>query len=110
MTANNNIIVIPEGNKRHFFKIHDIDWIQADKYYVHIYSAKGRALLRITLKKLMELLPSNFVRTNRSTLVNVNSIRMITKNKVNSTVTLTNDMEISISNHYCEDLEELLLV
>lgn len=110
MTANNNIIVIPEGNRRHFFKSNEIDWILADKYYVNIYTTKGRTLLRITLKKLMEILPSNFIRTNRSTLVNVNSIRMITKNKANSTITLNNDMEISVSSNYCEDLEALLLV
>ena len=109
MILENNIIVIPEGNKRHFFKNDDIIWIKAEKYYVNIHSVKEMFLVRITLKQIAELLPSNFVRTNKSTLINVNSIRLITKNKVNSTVTLKNNMEISISNLYCENIDELFV-
>lgn len=102
------LVIIPEGNKRHFFKNEDIVWIKADKYYVTVHTIKKRFLIRITMKKLSDILPSNFIRINKSTLINIFAIRLVTKNKVNSTVTLRNNLEINLSTVYCENFEELI--
>lgn len=98
-------VIIPEGNKQHFFTPDDIVYIRSDRYYVHVHTMSDSKLIRITLKKLMSLLPTSFIRINKSTIINQTCIREIEYQKSSSRILLTNGVEVRSSKTYNENLK-----
>ena len=88
---------IPEGNKSHLFVAGDIQYIQADAYYAAFRTPEGKQLIRISLKKLESILPGEFVRINKSTIVNRNHIRKVEHRKNDSTVTMNSGDEFTVT-------------
>lgn len=74
---NKKNINIPEGNKNHIFDKRQIIFIQSDRYYVYVSTNDEKRLIRITLKKLEDLLPSNFLRINKSIIINSDFVTQI---------------------------------
>lgn len=66
---------IQEGARTHYFVPQEITWIEADGYYSTIHKTdSSTVILRKTLKDFQRLLPENFVRVNRSSIINVDFI------------------------------------
>jgi len=71
-------IAIPANGKLHLVATKDIDWIEADRNYVHLHTGKQTHQLRETLTQLEEKLdPAVFLRIHRSTIVNIERIKEI---------------------------------
>lgn len=69
-------IMLKTGGKVVFLKVDEIDWIEAEGDYVRLHVRGGSHLLRDTMKRLeRQLDPSQFLRTHRSTIVNVDRIK-----------------------------------
>jgi Response regulator of the LytR/AlgR family len=63
-----------------FIKIGDIVYLTADTVYSNIYTIqKTKILIRRTLKRWEEMLPDNFLRIHRSTIINLNHVLNIEK-------------------------------
>jgi two-component system LytT family response regulator len=59
-----------------FFKVSEIDWIEAADYYIKLHVGGATHLLRESLTRLERRLdPQRFVRIHRSTIVNLERIR-----------------------------------
>lgn len=68
-------IPVPFGNKTVFVNKEDINYILASNYYIEIYTAQTKYLLRNSMYNIINELDSNFfVRIHRSSIVNLNCV------------------------------------
>ena len=75
----------------HFLELKTIIFMEADGNYIQIHTAKDIYKIRQKLYELEELLPRDFIRVSKSTIVNTLRISAIKKN-------ITGASEISFSN------------
>jgi two-component system LytT family response regulator len=69
-------LAVKDGHRISLLPTVDVDWIEAEDYYVQIHVGGKSYLLREPLKELeAKLDPRQFVRIHRSTIVNVNRVR-----------------------------------
>lgn len=69
-------IAVKDTHRVMLLSVAEIDWIEAEDYYVQIHTGGKSHLLREPLKELeTKLDPQRFVRIHRSTIVNVNRVR-----------------------------------
>tara|TARA_R110002049_G_scaffold14886_6_gene61959 strand:+ start:8741 stop:9118 length:378 start_codon:yes stop_codon:yes gene_type:complete len=93
-------IIIPEGNKKHLFNRGEIKFIKSDKYYMNVYCIDRRVLIRITMKQLENILPSNFLRINKSVIVNMSFVVRIEESKSSCCVILPNEIEHQVTEKF----------
>jgi two-component system LytT family response regulator len=88
----------------------DIDWVGAGGDYVSVHVGSKSWLLRETIAAAeARLALSGFVRTHRSTLVNINRVReLLPLSKGEFTIVLHNGTELKLSRNYRFALERLL--
>lgn len=96
------MLTIPEGTKNHFIEKENLRYMIAEGYYTNFILADGKKLIRISLKKLEELLPENFVRINKSTIVNKSFIRESTHYKSIIKIIMSDKNEFYVSENYLE--------
>ena len=69
-------LVVKTGETVLVIPAHEIDWCAAEDNYVRIYAGARRHLIRMTMRRLEELLPrATFARIHRSAIVNVERVR-----------------------------------
>lgn len=93
-------IIIPEGNKKHLFDINEVKFIKADRYYVNVFCLNRKVLIRITMKKLEEILPTLFVRISKSVIINFSYLVRIEESKSSCCVVLSGEIEQQVSEKY----------
>lgn len=93
-----------------FFKIDDIDWIEAADNYVSLHLGNEEHLHRETMASLeTKLPPTRFLRISRSTIVNIERIKeMQPMFHGDYAVILKNGARLSLSRNYREKLNHLL--
>jgi len=63
------------GDRLRAFRFDEIDWVEADEYYVKLHIGEKSFLARSTMNALEALLPADrFVRIHRSTIVNLDRV------------------------------------
>ncbi len=68
------------GDRVILIKIDNITYFSASEKYVEFYTNKNeKYLTELSLKKLLERLPDNFVQVHRSTIVNINFVKEFRK-------------------------------
>jgi DNA-binding LytR/AlgR family response regulator len=74
-------INVESGGKVRLVTVDEICYLQADAKYTRLVTAEGEALIRLTLKELLEeaLDPALFWQIHRSTIVNVDAIAEVTR-------------------------------
>jgi two-component system, LytTR family, response regulator len=69
-------IAVPTGNGERLLEAHEIDWIEADDYYVRIHSGGLDFRLRESLSALESRLdPERFLRIHRTAIVRLDQVR-----------------------------------
>jgi two-component system LytT family response regulator len=93
-----------------FFKIDDIDWIEAADNYVSVHIGAEQHLHRETMASLeAKLPPTRFLRISRSTIVNLERIKeMQPMFHGDYVVILKNGTRLSLSRNYRDKLNHLL--
>jgi two-component system, LytTR family, response regulator len=93
-----------------FFKLDDIDWIEAADNYVSIHVGSEEHLHRETLSSLeAKLPPARFIRIGRSTIVNIERIKeMQPMFHGDYVVILKNGARLNLSRNYRDKLNHLL--
>lgn len=103
-------LIVKEKGKVHFVGLHDIIWLQAYDYYVKIHVKKRYYLIRESLKKLEENLPSNlFIRVHKSSIINqqfVEQIKLVGSGEY--MINLKNGAEVKSSRTYKDTIKDLL--
>lgn len=98
------MIEIPEGNKMHFIEKEKIMYLCAEGYYTYFIESQEKKMIRISLKKLEEILPADFLRINKSTIINKKYIMELTRNKNSGKVTMNDKNEFFISEKFVGNL------
>ncbi|HEV2131219.1 MAG TPA: LytTR family DNA-binding domain-containing protein [Longimicrobiaceae bacterium] len=103
-------LVVRVGQKIHFVRTDEVDWIDAEGNYVRLHVGKRSYLLRETMTRLEERLnPRRFVRIHRSTIVNVERIKEIESMfKGNYVVILQDGTKLTSTSGYRSRLNELI--
>mgnify|MGYP001384038930 CR=1 FL=1 len=80
LLTNNDRLFLEHNQNAGFITIADIVYITAETVYSNVFTVqKSKILLRRTLKKWEEMLPDNFLRIHRSTIINLNHILNVEK-------------------------------
>lgn len=81
-----DIITVKKGANQILIRPSDIRWIAAEDYYSKLYTDTGDHLLRQPLKVLVDRLPESiFIQIHRSTIVNMNFVKVSDKKSVTLT-------------------------
>lgn len=97
-------ITIKQGEKYVRIELEDILFFKSDHIYVEVYDINGKShLIRSSLQKYQDILPSNFIQVHRSYLVNTKKITEFDS----KSITIEN-FEIPISRSYREAVLEKL--
>jgi two-component system, LytTR family, response regulator len=103
-------MMVKTGDKMFLIKVKDIDWFEAQDYYIAIHKEKETHLIRKTMTQLEgELDPSQFIRIHRSTIVNINKVKSIATHFNNEAVVLLEDgTKLKMSHAYKAKLQQAL--
>lgn len=99
------------GGRVIFINPSDVDWIEADNYYVKLHVGGRAHLLRLSMKELEERLdPKTFWRTHRSAIINLDRVKELHQHPSGEYVVVLRDgTELKLSRARRERLQELLM-
>lgn len=98
-------ICIPEGKTSHLFTPNEIVWIEADGYHSKVHFDSGNfQLIRILLKDLTQILPENFIRINRSVIINKTHVVSYKKDQKETVFVLGNEKVFSGTPSYLDTM------
>lgn len=87
---------ISEGKTIHLIEVDKLIFVQSDAYYCHLHFEEGKEkIIRVSLKKLETVLPDQFLRINRSFIINKNKIESIKKRKRSTDIELPGGLQFS---------------
>lgn len=102
LNASADRLTVKDGETVLVIPAHEIDWCAAEDNYVRIQAGASRHLIRMTMRRLEELLPrARFARIHRSAIVNVERVRECTPlGGGEYRVTLSNGVRLVVSRTY----------
>lgn len=105
------LLVRLPGDKLLFLKSEEIDWIEAANQYVRIRAGKDRYLMRESMSRLESRLdPRRFARIHRSTIVNLERVRVLRTHAPRSRwAELEDGSRLEVSQARWERLQQALL-
>ncbi|BFM45302.1 LytTR family DNA-binding domain-containing protein [Flavobacterium sp. CFS9] len=98
-------LIVPDGNKNYFLDSDKLYYIVAEGYYANFMLENEKKMIRISLKKLEELLPDNFIRINKSVIINKKFIAELIVHKVTSRIKMHDKNEFLVSAKTVEKLK-----
>ncbi|WP_207430861.1 LytR/AlgR family response regulator transcription factor [Sabulibacter ruber] len=103
-------ILVKEAQGQVVLKVSDIDWLQAEDYYVAIHLGRKKYLHREPLQQLeTQLDPRQFVRIHRSTIVNIDRIQSLqTYFNQEAVAVLQDGTQLKVSRSRREPLQQQL--
>ena len=102
INRNKTFFLIKISNKYKKVIKSEIDYISSEGKYSELHISDRKYSMRISLKALMELLPSYFIRVHASFIVNTNRIETI--NSVAQKIELDNQVTLAYSRKYKTEL------
>lgn len=102
-------LLIKKLGREFLIQTSNIEWIEASGNYANLHIKDSVYPMRITMEKLEKLLPDNFARIHRSTIVNLEQIREIQALDTGDyEVTLHNQTKLTLSRRYRGNFKALL--
>ena len=103
-------LLVKTSGRVFFLKADEIDWVEAADYYVKLHVGRKSHLLRESLSELESKLdPEKFLRTHRSSIVNLDRVReMHPRFGGDYAVLLHDGTELKLSRARREHLQRLL--
>lgn len=104
-------LLIKKLGREFLIQTNDIEWIEASGNYANLHIKDSVYPMRITMEKLEKLLPANFTRIHRSTIVNLEQIQeMQALDTGDYEVTLRNQKRLVLSRRYRVGFKALVSV
>jgi len=102
--------LIRKGGRIVFLKTDEVEWIEADDKYLHLYHGRSRHTIRQTLASIRSQLdPARFAQINRSVIVNVDFIKELqTLFAGEYEVVMINGRSFRLSRNHRSELFEIL--
>jgi two-component system LytT family response regulator len=103
-------LVVKSSGRVVFLKAADVDWIEAADNYVSLHIGQESHMLRETMSSLEARLdPAQFLRVNRSTMVNIDRVKELQPMfHGDYTVILRNGARLTLSRGYRDKLQQLM--
>jgi two-component system LytT family response regulator len=103
--------MVKVGGRVIFVNPSDVDWIEADNYYIKLHVAGRAHLLRLSMKELEGRLdPKLFWRIHRSAIINLDRVKELHQHPGGEYVVVLRDgTELKLSRARRERLQELLM-
>lgn len=102
-------IIVQKGNKLVTLKVSEIQYILAFGDYSKIISNQETYLSSFGLSALLEKLdPKNFIRVHRSSVINIDAIKVLSKHLKTYQITMIDDFKIRVSNGFLQNIKKLL--
>ena len=103
--------MVKVGGRVIFVNPADVDWIEADNYYIKLHVGGRAHLLRLSMKELEERLdPKSFWRIHRSAIINLDRVKELHQHPSGEYVVVLRDgTELKLSRARRERLQELLM-
>ena len=103
--------MVKVGGRVIFVNPADVDWIEADNYYIKLHVGGRAHLLRLSMKELEERLdPKSFWRIHRSAIINLDRVKELHQHPNGEYVVVLRDgTELKLSRARRERLQELLM-
>ena len=103
-------IAVKNGTNTILVAINTINWISSDGAYLSIHTDNKEHVIIDSLKNIITLLPENFKRIHRSTIVNIDQIKKL-KSRGNGDydITMEEGTVLRLSRNYTEPLRGRLL-
>ncbi len=103
------ILLIKKLGREFLIKIADIEWIEASGNYANLHVHASVYPMRITMDKLEKMLPTDFVRIHRSTIVNLRSVQQLEAlDSGDHQVTMDGGKALVLSRRYRDHFKNLL--
>jgi two-component system, LytTR family, response regulator len=102
--------IVKRGGRVIFVNSADVDWIEADDYYIKLHVGSRAHLLRLSMKELEGRLdPQSFWRIHRSAIINLDRVKELRQRRNgNYVVALADGTELKLSRDRRERLRQLL--
>jgi hypothetical protein len=102
-------LLVKKMGREFLIKVSDIEWIEASGNYANLHLKNHVYPMRITMEKLEKMLPANFVRVHRSSIVNLTQVEQIQPlDSGDHEITLHCQKTLVLSRRYREKFKELL--
>lgn len=97
-----NTFFLKEGYSLIKFNLNEVLCLESDRNYITVYLSNGKHLIRETLQSVLGILPNNFLRINRSVIINIDKVYKIVGNRVH--INGLNSFRPVIANKYKLDI------
>jgi DNA-binding LytR/AlgR family response regulator len=103
-------ISVKNGGRSVVVIVETIKWISSDGPYLFLHTSDSKHILSGSLKNIITILPENFKRIHRSTIVNINMIKEL-RSRMNGDydVNMNDGTILRLSRNYTKPLKGLLL-
>ncbi len=102
-------LLIKKLGREFLIQTADVEWIEASGNYANLHIKGGIYPMRITMDKLEKLLPANFARIHRSTIINLGQVQDLQAlDSGDYLVRLHNGQTLTLSRRYRERFKTML--
>jgi len=103
-------LLIKKLGREFLVQTRDIQWVEASGNYANLHIENSVYPMRITMDKLEKLLPENFARIHRSTIVNLNQIKQLEAlDSGDYEISLHSGIKLALSRRYRENFKSRLV-
>ena len=110
MVAQNKQMSFLKDGKQYYFSLDNVLFFETNNNLIDSHTENDVFQVKYKLYELEEILPSNFVRVSKSTILNINKIYSIDKNIVSSSIVqfYKTHKQVFVSRYYYKQLQEQL--
>lgn len=103
-------ITFYKHNQEFYFPIDDVLFFETEGEHIYAHTANDAYLIKYRLYELEAMLPRNFVRAAKSTIVNVMQVYSITRNLTASSLVqfIDSHKQVYVSRYYYRELRQRL--
>jgi DNA-binding LytR/AlgR family response regulator len=109
-TTQKTKIVFYKENQEFYFPLDDVLFFETEGEHIYAHTARDAYRIKYRLYELEQILPRNFVRAAKSTIVNMKQVYSITRNLTASSLVqfVNSHKEVYASRHYYQELRRRL--
>lgn len=109
-TFNNQKMIFYKREQEHYLDLSDIIFFETDENSISAHTNNDTYFIKYKLYELEKILPNNFIRVSKSSIVNINSIRSINRNITSSSLIefYNTYKKLYVSRFYYKNLKEKL--
>lgn len=103
-------ITFYKQNQEFYFPLDDILFFETEGEHIYAHTASYAYLIKYRLYELEQILPRNFVRAAKSTIVNIIQVYSITRNLTASSLVqfINSHKQVYVSRYYYQELRQRL--